>query len=169
MSKYDPLRDYLKAQKHERVSMSFAEIEKLGITLPASARKHRPWWANDKHHSQSHSWLDAGFETEQVDMASHRLVFVKFIDLHSKSMKSDDAEIPDEEDDLLERLSEAEAKLVSFESESAGHFAGIKARQAVFERRIDELSEKKKEQEQEQTAGYLTAAGVIGFLVWVFL
>lgn len=75
MSKYDPLWDYLKVQKHERISMSFAEIEKLGISLPASARKHRPWWANNRHHSQANSWLNADYETEQVDIAGRRLMF----------------------------------------------------------------------------------------------
>ena len=161
MSKHDPLRDYLKVQKHERISMSFAEIEKLGISLPASARKHRPWWANNRHHSQANSWLNAGYETEQVDMASQRLSFVKFTDLHSPNMESDDFEDINEEDDLHERLSAAEAKLASFECESSETFADINARHTEYERRLEARNQK--------TKGYLTVAGIVGFLAWVLL
>jgi hypothetical protein len=77
MSKYSALGDYLKRQGRERVPMTFAEIEKItGEKLPASARKYRPWWGNDdSNHVQAKAWLDAGFESEQVDMTSRKLVF----------------------------------------------------------------------------------------------
>ena len=77
MSKYSPLADYLKKQNRDRVPMTFAEIEKVtGVTLPASAHKHRPWWSNNPDNSMiTRVWLDAGFESEQVDMAARKLVF----------------------------------------------------------------------------------------------
>lgn len=77
MSKYEPLGEYLKKQGKDLVPMTFAEIEKLtGVKLPASATRHRPWWSNNPHNSvMTKVWLDAGYESEQVDMAKHRLVF----------------------------------------------------------------------------------------------
>jgi hypothetical protein len=77
MSKYSPLADYLKRQGRERVPMTFAEIERItGTKLPPSAIKHRPWWSNNPKNSVlTKVWLDAGFASEQVDMAARKLVF----------------------------------------------------------------------------------------------
>lgn len=76
MSKYEPLGDFLKNQKTDRVPMSFAEIERVtGTRLPASAR-YRAWWSNNSLNSvMTKVWLEAGFESEQVDMAHRKLVF----------------------------------------------------------------------------------------------
>lgn len=77
MSKYDALRDYLKRQPLDRVPMSFADIERItDAKLPPSAHKHRPWWSNNSTNSaMTRVWLEAGFQSEQVDMAGQRLVF----------------------------------------------------------------------------------------------
>lgn len=77
MSKYQALGDYLRKQRTERVPMSFADIERVvDAKLPPSARKHRPWWSNNARNSvMTRVWLDAGFESEQVDMAARKLVF----------------------------------------------------------------------------------------------
>ena len=77
MSKYGALGDYLKRQRGDLVPMTFAEIEKVtGTKLPASAHKHRPWWSNNAKNSvMTKVWLDAGFESEQVDMPARKLVF----------------------------------------------------------------------------------------------
>lgn len=77
MSKYEPLGEFLKSQRTDRVPMSFAEIERVtGTKLPASAQKHRPWWSNNAKNSvMTKVWLEAGFESEQVDMAGRKLVF----------------------------------------------------------------------------------------------
>lgn len=77
MSKYEPLGDYLKKQGRERIPMTFSEIERVtGVKLPPSALKHRPWWSNNPDNSvMTKVWLDAGFESEQVDMAKRKLVF----------------------------------------------------------------------------------------------
>ena len=77
MSKYSALGDYLRRQRNERVPMTFAEIEKIiGAKLPASAHKHRPWWSNNPRNSvMTKAWLDAGFESEQVNMPGRKLVF----------------------------------------------------------------------------------------------
>jgi hypothetical protein len=77
MSKYDALGAFLKNQQSDRVPMSFAEVERVtGARLPPSAAKHRPWWSNNPDNSvMTRVWLDAGFESEQVDMAGRKLVF----------------------------------------------------------------------------------------------
>lgn len=77
MSKYEALGKFLRSQQGERVPMSFTDIERvIGGKLPPSARKHRPWWSNNPTNSvMTKVWLAAGFESEQVDIASRRLVF----------------------------------------------------------------------------------------------
>jgi len=77
MSKYDALGTYLKQQRRDLVPMTFSEIEKItGAKLPASAHKHRPWWSNNPDNSvMTKVWLEAGFSSEQVDIAARKLVF----------------------------------------------------------------------------------------------
>ena len=77
--KYDPLRLYLRRQAQSRVSMTFQQIEGvIGRPLPASARKHRPWWANDaRGHAHAGAWMEEGYRTEEVDMEGEKLVFVR--------------------------------------------------------------------------------------------
>jgi hypothetical protein len=77
--KYGPLRHYLLQETRNCVPMTFREVESIiGGPLPASARRHRPWWANDATgHAHAHAWLVAGYRTEQVDMEGERLVFVR--------------------------------------------------------------------------------------------
>ena len=77
MSKYDALGAFLRNQRNDRVPMSFADLERItGGKLPPSASKHRPWWSNNPDNSvMTRVWLEAGFESEQVDMAGRKLVF----------------------------------------------------------------------------------------------
>ena len=77
MSKYEPLSDYLKSKSHDRVPMTFKELEKLiDDTLPPSARKHRAWWSNNPSNSViTRAWLDAGYITRDVDLGGEKLVF----------------------------------------------------------------------------------------------
>ena len=77
MSKYRTLSQYFQAQGTDFLRMTFDEVEReAGFKLPRSARAHQAWWANDRmRHVQAKAWLDAGFETEQVDMRAQMLVF----------------------------------------------------------------------------------------------
>jgi len=79
MSKYEPLTQFLAAQRTEEVSMSFSEIERvLGFRLPEKASGIRAWWSNNPSNNvMTKAWLAAGFVTERVDMGSRRLVFRK--------------------------------------------------------------------------------------------
>lgn len=80
MGKYDPLRDHLDASTEPVVRLSFVEIERtIGDTLPASARTHPAWWANESPggmHSHARSWLDSGYETRRLDLNSQTIEFV---------------------------------------------------------------------------------------------
>jgi len=79
VSKYAPLTRYLRDIDKPRVTMDFAEIERvLGFPLPRSAREHRPWWANTGgSHVHALSWNAAGYKTAEVDLQDQRLVFVR--------------------------------------------------------------------------------------------
>ena len=79
MGKYEPLSAFLKRQGKPEIHMTFQDIERLiGSTLPASATEHRAWWSNNPSNSViTKAWLDAGYRTEEVDMAARKLVFRK--------------------------------------------------------------------------------------------
>ncbi len=76
--KYQRLYTHLCALKTQEWRTSFREIEAIiGFELPASARLHRPWWANQSRgngHSQSLAWSVAGWETAEVDMEDETLL-----------------------------------------------------------------------------------------------
>ena len=76
-SKYRPLTAHLAEQRSQSVPMSFAEIERvLGAKLPPSAASHRAWWSNNPNNNvMTRAWLDAGFQSERVDIEARRLVF----------------------------------------------------------------------------------------------
>ena len=78
MSKYDALKQHLQSlPATTSVTLTFRQVEEiLGFSLPDSARKHRPWWANDPSHSYT-VWLDVGWETRDVDMRSEHATFVR--------------------------------------------------------------------------------------------
>lgn len=78
MGKYEPLGQFLRNQAKLYVPMSFAEIEEiLGAKLPSS-KKQRAWWSNNPSNNvMTRQWLDAGYETESVDLTGEKLVFRK--------------------------------------------------------------------------------------------
>ena len=79
MSKYDALNDYLHAQTADRISLDFNQIESiLEGNLPASARNHNAWWANNPTgHSHCRAWHDAGWRTSALDLAGEKVDFVR--------------------------------------------------------------------------------------------
>lgn len=80
MSVYQPLTRHLKTLAQDSWSARFAELERvLGQPLPRSAREHRPWWANERSgsHTQAKAWLEAGWETREVDIARETVTFVR--------------------------------------------------------------------------------------------
>jgi hypothetical protein len=78
-SKYEPLRRYLADRSEPAVAMTFTQIERiLGRGLPASARRYRPWWANESAgtHIHARAWLDAGRRSTNVDLNAGTVEFV---------------------------------------------------------------------------------------------
>lgn len=76
-TKYQPLTTHLRVQRADQVRMSFAEIERvIRAKLPRSADSYRAWWSNNPTNNvMTQAWLEAGFESEQVDLAGRKLVF----------------------------------------------------------------------------------------------
>ena len=76
--KYRRLYRHLRGLQAQEWRTSFGEIESIiGFELPASARLHRPWWANQRSgngHSQALAWSVAGWETAEVDMDGETLL-----------------------------------------------------------------------------------------------
>ena len=89
MSKYEPLKSFLKAASLTEVPMTFADIERvIGKSLPPVARNHRAWWSNNPSNSViTQAWLEAGFQTERVDMAGERLVFRRTVSKQETSFE----------------------------------------------------------------------------------
>lgn len=75
MTKYENIAEYLSRQDQRDCKASFSEIEAiLGFSLPASARRHKAWWANNWH-SQSRGWMTAGFRATNVDLMNELVTF----------------------------------------------------------------------------------------------
>jgi hypothetical protein len=80
MAKYDPLHEQLASRTESVLKLSSAEIERiLGEPLPASARKHQAWWANEFEgsHVEARAWLDAGYRTQGLDLNGETIDFVR--------------------------------------------------------------------------------------------
>jgi hypothetical protein len=77
MGKYKPLGQFLRKQRNSEVPMTFREIEKItGVKLPPKAQHYRAWWSNNPgNNTMTKVWLEAGFESAQVDMEGRKLVF----------------------------------------------------------------------------------------------
>lgn len=78
LSKYDSLTAYLEGLTTSSCRMRFDEIEQvLQFNLPKSARTYPAWWQNESARPgrQCRAWINAGFVTEQVDLAGEAVTF----------------------------------------------------------------------------------------------
>lgn len=78
--KYYRLEMYLTRSEESMIKVSFSEIEEiLGFTLPPSAYKYPAHWANYLSHPTpiAQAWLNAGYRTEQLNLAGQTVVFKK--------------------------------------------------------------------------------------------
>jgi hypothetical protein len=75
--KYEPLQQHLEKAEEEIVPLTFEAIETLlHGPLPASARAHSAWWANNPAgHVNAQAWLNAGYRAERIDLAEETVVF----------------------------------------------------------------------------------------------
>jgi hypothetical protein len=87
MSKYEPLREFLRKQSSDEVRMTFEQIERvIGQKLPSKAQHYRAWWSNaPSNNVMTKAWLEAGFRSEQVDVEGRKLVFRKVNEKPSRS------------------------------------------------------------------------------------
>jgi len=87
MGKYQNLGAYLQKQRTREVPLTFREIEKItGVKLPPKAQHQRAWWSNNPSNNvMTKVWLDAGFESVQVDMAARKLVFRRLVKTRAAS------------------------------------------------------------------------------------
>jgi hypothetical protein len=86
MGKYEPLGQFLKQQKQTRIKMSFAEIERvIGTKLPNSKSSRAFWSNNPDNNVMTKVWVDAGFETGDVDTTDGAVVFKKKMSKPAKS------------------------------------------------------------------------------------
>lgn len=77
-SSYAAIGTHLAEQKGAEAVLSFDEIEKIiGRELPASAHRHRAWWANTDTHSQALTWLSAGWKVDAADLDAEEVTFVR--------------------------------------------------------------------------------------------
>ncbi len=73
---YAAFGDYLSNQSENVVELPFSTIERIiGRSLPASALRHRAWWANSTSHPLASAWLSAGWRLEAVDQQGARARF----------------------------------------------------------------------------------------------
>lgn len=78
MPKYDALRETLLADGRPVIVLGFDELDDLlSGGLPASARAHRAWWANevDGPHVQARSWAAAGYAVDAVELPTGPVTF----------------------------------------------------------------------------------------------
>lgn len=76
MGKYEPLGKFLRSQRLERISMTFGEIEQILKAKLPDSKRNRAWWSNNPDNNvMTKEWLEAGYETEAVDIKTGKLVF----------------------------------------------------------------------------------------------
>lgn len=76
MSKYDALGSFLRSQGGEHVPMTFRDIERVTGTKLPNSKQYPAWWSNNTWNNvMTKVWLEAGYRTEQVDIAGEKLVF----------------------------------------------------------------------------------------------
>lgn len=73
---YEPLYAHLINLKESEWRASFAAIEVIiGRPFPNSARDYSAWWSNGSKHTQSFAWLEAGWETSELNLTGETIRF----------------------------------------------------------------------------------------------
>ncbi len=88
-SKYDRLKGYLRFRGAftDVVRLSFADMDGIiGDNLPMSAYRSQAWW-NNSPNSHSMAWLNAGWETREVNLEEGYVVFKKVRRAQTESLK----------------------------------------------------------------------------------
>lgn len=77
-SKYAPLTEWLQKCGQDTVRLTFSELDEI-ISIPLSAYKDRPAWANSKASGSpfQKGWLNAGYVVSAIDMKAGWVKFSK--------------------------------------------------------------------------------------------
>ncbi len=79
-AKYESLKGYLKfrASFTDSVRLSFAQIDGIiGDNLPLEAYRSQNWWVNSPSNAHAKAWLEAGWETVEVNLKEGYVLFRK--------------------------------------------------------------------------------------------
>tara|TARA_R110002072_G_scaffold18076_3_gene68036 strand:- start:248 stop:787 length:540 start_codon:yes stop_codon:yes gene_type:complete len=126
MAKYTPLARVLSERSGHHWPTTFSELEAiLGTRLPQSARLYPAWWSNNpSNNTMTRVWVDAGWKTENVDIAGERVTFRRVAEALSDlppGMADGNGPPPfTSPPALLERLSPAHRALVRLMAEKDG-------------------------------------------------
>jgi hypothetical protein len=98
ISKYAGLGGYLKFRGAftNTVKLSFARIDGiLGDNLPMDAYRSEKWWENTPNHMHAQAWLQAGWQTQEVNLKEGYVIFkrVKIVGARRTSKKVIDMQI----------------------------------------------------------------------------
>ena len=75
-SRYAGIGEYLKDREDDSAEVSFEELEQaIGSSLPASAERHRAWWANTERNTQARVWMEQGWRVDSVDFDNRSVIF----------------------------------------------------------------------------------------------
>jgi DNA-directed RNA polymerase subunit RPC12/RpoP len=75
-ARYNPFRDFLASYRASQIHVAFEQIEGLiGTKLDTAAYTFKAWWENDPGHPQALSWLEAGWEVDEVALDQRRITF----------------------------------------------------------------------------------------------
>jgi hypothetical protein len=96
LSKYGGLGGYLKFRGSftDTVKLGFARIDGIiGDNLPMDAYKNMKWWDNVPSNVHAKAWLEAGWETREVNLKEGYVVFkrVKIIPTKASGRKARDS------------------------------------------------------------------------------
>jgi hypothetical protein len=83
-SKYGGLTSHLKfrASFTGLVTLTFARIDGLiGSNLPMDAYKDTAWWSNTSKNAHTKSWLNAGWEVQEINLKEGKVTFKKVRDV----------------------------------------------------------------------------------------
>ena len=81
MAKYDALREHLRLDGRNTITLSFAQIDAIvPDRLPDSARIYGAWWApfdGSPSHVQAEAWEAAGYRVDKYDLHAKTVTFTR--------------------------------------------------------------------------------------------
>lgn len=97
ITKYDGLARYLKFRGSftDTVQLSFARIDGLiGDNLPMEAYKNERWWENSPYNEHAKAWLNAGWETREVNLKEGYVTFKRVRHVQTKKKRDTQTKKP---------------------------------------------------------------------------